>query len=271
MSTTSFTADKSLFNPTIYKQIWDLWFAGVSITDKNVSKEVIDKWFGTASPEEKKAFDTELSNNFRKTLESVGPEAFPIAPVATLDEEIAAAPSIAAPFLAHTEPSAELSVDEAAANALSVILLFDQVPRNLFRKSSEHVLIYNHYDRIARALSYHFDTTSKPDLSPKITYAGPYKMWFYMPWVHSEHLVHHTELLTARFGENLKLAEETKDDDLVAFAKLLISAESEHIDVLNEFGRYPYRNKALGREYTEKELAWEKAGGVHFATRSEDE
>jgi len=32
--------------------------------------------------------------------------------------------------------------------------------------------------------------------------------------------------------------------------------ELEHKQVIDEFGRYPYRNKKKGRESTEKELAW---------------
>jgi len=31
--------------------------------------------------------------------------------------------------------------------------------------------------------------------------------------------------------------------------------EDKHFDMIKEFGRYPYRNKALGRKNTEKEQA----------------
>ncbi|KAJ1814778.1 hypothetical protein LPJ60_005933 [Coemansia sp. RSA 2675] len=54
-------------------------------------------------------------------------------------------------------------------------------------------------------------------------------------------------------AEQLKAPDEdAKNDDFAAFAQL-------HRDVIGEFGRFPSRNKALGRESTPEEAEWLKS------------
>jgi uncharacterized protein (DUF924 family) len=47
-------------------------------------------------------------------------------------------------------------------------------------------------------------------------------------------------------------------------AAMLVKAGAEHLEVVEKFGRYPYRNKVLGRESTEEEKKWLE-NPVHWA------
>lgn len=39
-------------------------------------------------------------------------------------------------------------------------------------------------------------------------------------------------------------------------AAMTVKSSAEHLEVVKKFGRYPYRNKVLGRESTEEEKKW---------------
>ncbi len=68
-----------------------------------------------------------------------------------------------------------------------------------------------------------------------------WRMFFYLPYMHSESLVIHAESL--RLHEALGIAE-------------VVEFERAHADVLRRFGRYPRRNAALGRTSTPEELVY---------------
>src|SRR3569623_71961 len=70
--------------------------------------------------------------------------------------------------------------------------------------------------------------------------------FFYLPFMHSEHLPDQLHCV-ALFGkidssENLKYAE-------------------DHADIIRRFGRFPHRNRILGRTTTPEEQAFLDAGG----------
>ena len=67
------------------------------------------------------------------------------------------------------------------------------------------------------------------------------RMFFYLPYMHSESLVIHDESL--RLHKALGIEEG-------------IQYELAHQDVLRRFGRYPRRNEALGRVSTPEEIAY---------------
>ena len=67
------------------------------------------------------------------------------------------------------------------------------------------------------------------------------RMFFYLPYMHSESLVVHEEAL--RLYQALGTQE-------------FIDYELAHQGVLKRFGRYPRRNEALGRTSTSQELAY---------------
>jgi len=73
-----------------------------------------------------------------------------------------------------------------------------------------------------------------------------WRMFFYMPYMHSESLaVHESALpLFAALG----------DENILKY-------EMDHAEVINRFGRFPKRNKALGRESTPEEIEYMAAIG----------
>jgi uncharacterized protein (DUF924 family) len=52
--------------------------------------------------------------------------------------------------------------------------------------------------------------------------------------------------------------------DLHRIFKSSLDAAVEHRDIIARFGRFPHRNRALGRESTPEELAWLADQGKRF-------
>ena len=123
-------------------------------------------------------------------------------------------------------------------SALALLILLDQFPRNMFRADPRAVATDARARRVAaRAISRGFE----------LTVDGPPRMFFIMPFEHSETLADQdrsVRLFARRFGPGLF--------HLHAHA---------HRAVIARFGRFPFRNAALGRESTEAEKAWLEAGG----------
>ncbi|QNN45775.1 DUF924 family protein [Thermomonas brevis] len=124
-----------------------------------------------------------------------------------------------------------------ADGALALVLLLDQIPRNIFRGSG-HAFATDplalHFAR--RAIEAGFDAQVEPAL----------RLFFYMPFEHSEAIADQrraVELFTA-----------LDDANLLGYAVA-------HRDVIARFGRFPHRNAALGRSNTPDEQAWLDAGG----------
>src|SRR5262249_11348321 len=72
------------------------------------------------------------------------------------------------------------------------------------------------------------------------------RLFFYMPFMHSEALADH-EL-------SLRLFEALGDPEQLKYAR-------HHREIIASFGRFPHRNRALGRETTAEEQAFLYGGG----------
>ena len=126
---------------------------------------------------------------------------------------------------------------DSADGALALVLLLDQIPRNIFRGSGHAFAtdpLARHY--AARAIEAGFDALVDPKL----------RLFFYMPFEHAEDMA----------GQERAIALFTAlgDGNLLGYA-------TAHRDVVARFGRFPHRNRALGRENTPEEQAWLDAGG----------
>lgn len=120
-------------------------------------------------------------------------------------------------------------------SCLALVLLLDQLPRNMFRDTARAFKT----DAKARELSRHAIASGfDRQLSPVM------RMFFYLPLEHSENLK--DQLESVRLAR--ALAAEKPDQAIV-----LKSAE-EHLEVIRRFGRFPSRNHALGRQSTEEEI-----------------
>lgn len=122
--------------------------------------------------------------------------------------------------------------------ALALIVLTDQFPRNMFRDSPRAFASDARALRIAAsALNHGWD----------LRLAEPMRQFFYLPFMHSEMLTDQdrsVRLFKARMA--------TGDNLLHARA---------HREVIRRYGRFPYRNAALGRISTPQEDVFLASGG----------
>lgn len=116
---------------------------------------------------------------------------------------------------------------------LALVLLLDQVPRNLFRDDARAFAS----DAQARAV-----TKLALDRGFDLDLGQVERLFLYLPLEHSEDLTdqEHCVALT-----------ETLDEDPAwcDYAKM-------HRDIIARFGRFPHRNQALGRDTTSEESAF---------------
>jgi len=132
----------------------------------------------------------------------------------------------------------ELSAWEATDDgALALTIVLDQFPRNIFRDDARaYASDALARDVAARAIDRGVDSRIDPILLE----------FLYMPFMHSEHLpdqLRCVELFGATSNtENREYAE-------------------QHADIVRRFGRFPHRNRILGRETTPEEQAFLDAGG----------
>jgi uncharacterized protein (DUF924 family) len=126
--------------------------------------------------------------------------------------------------------------EEAPLSALALVMLLDQVPRNIFRSTSRAFAS----DPLAlattnRALARGFDQAVPPC----------WRLFFYLPLEHSE-----------------VLADQQRGLELMMAIPPVPNRPTEgkmsrlHLEIIERFGRFPHRNVILGRDSTEEELAF---------------
>jgi uncharacterized protein (DUF924 family) len=145
-------------------------------------------------------------------------------------------------------PAREGALDgwaETPKGALALLLLLDQVPRNLFRGSAEAFASDEHARAIARraVLERGFDLALTPTE----------RVFLYLPFEHGE----------AMADQDLSVAlfEGLRDSPAHAKPGGAIDYAWRHRAVIRQFGRFPHRNAPLGRASTAAEEAWLAAGG----------
>lgn len=253
----TFQLDKAIFNPALYQRLRKVWFEGADLDAKDVNAKVAMRWFN-ASPEDRIAFDDVCRATVGHALEAIGPDRFPN--------------PTADPFLREIQDASQADPEGdgtgGAWAALGLILLLDQIPRNIFRTNEGLAKIYNHYDKISYSLARSIlgpnAPVARPDLHPQWRTSVPYRMWFYLPLLHSEDLRGHDMFdgLVEGFGEDL--AKAGPSESMQAFYQKLVDSEKDHRSILDKFGRYPHRNVALGRETTPEEQNFMDGGGATF-------
>ena len=122
---------------------------------------------------------------------------------------------------------------EMPEGALALLILLDQFPRNCFRDTG-HAFATDPLARMFanRALAAGHDLATEGDI----------RRFFYLPLQHSEDMAdqeRQVELFQTRM--------ERPDDDRWA---------EHHHGVIQRFGRFPHRNRMLGRQTTAEEQAF---------------
>jgi uncharacterized protein (DUF924 family) len=119
--------------------------------------------------------------------------------------------------------------------ALALVIVLDQFPRNMFRGKPEAFSSDAKALAVAeRAIAHGADVRIDPELLEFLC----------VPFMHSEALADQLRCveLFQKSPNNLKYAR-------------------EHADIIRQFGRFPHRNRVLGRMTTPEEQAYLDAGG----------
>jgi uncharacterized protein (DUF924 family) len=177
------------------REILDFWFLPLEHPDHGKPREIW--WAGPAE------FDAEIRDRF----------------AALFDRALAGA-------LDHWRRSPD--------GALALILLCDQFPRNMYRRSAHAFAGDPIAIETARmALARFYPAAFSPTM----------RMFFYMPFQHSESLADQ-KLCCSLFAV-------FEDEETMKYA-------IEHRDLIERFGRFPHRNDVLGRLCTDEELDYLK-------------
>ncbi len=131
-----------------------------------------------------------------------------------------------------------------ARGVLALIILLDQFPRNMFRNDPRAFATDAQARDVAgKMLAQGWDQEIE----------GEMRQFAYMPFMHSEEIAHQdicVDLMEQRMEEG--------NNDLHAEA---------HREIIRRFGRFPFRNEALGRESTDAEKDFIENGGYGAIVR----
>jgi uncharacterized protein (DUF924 family) len=147
--------------------------------------------------------------------------------------------AIRARFFATCEAAAArtLAWDDTAEGALALLIVLDQFPRNMFRDDARAFAADPLAREVAtRAIARGFDL--------EVVVAE--RSFFYLPFEHSESLADQERCVA--------LNRASGDADALKWAEV-------HADIIRRFGRFPHRNKVLGRVTTPEEQAFLDGGG----------
>jgi len=189
-------------------------------------EEILFFWFDTPSDKQ------EYYDERRKLWFAANPQ---------IDQEIQAR------FLPHYKAAAARELQEwttSPRSALSLILLCDQFPRNMFRGEPRAFATDARARQVTAQLLL---TEGDKQLHPAE------RMFVYMPLMHSEDLTQQ-EQSVALFRQ---LAQDNPLVDSVSFA-------IRHREIIKRFGRFPHRNVILGRPSTPEEIAFLQQPGSSF-------
>jgi len=129
---------------------------------------------------------------------------------------------------------------QTAEGRLAEIIVLDQFPRNMYRDSAQAFAT----DPLALALAQEGIFCGADSELP-----APEKSFFYMPFMHSESLHIHRQAVDLFSQPGLESN---------------LDFELRHKKILEQFGRYPHRNKILNRSSTRAELEFLQQPGSSF-------
>jgi uncharacterized protein (DUF924 family) len=190
------------------RDVREFWF-GLASSSAEELAERMRLWFGSAnSPEEQRALDEEIRTRFGPLVEL-------------------AARGALAPWA------------DSPRRRLSLILLLDQFPRNIYRGTRRAFAA----DEKALSLALSGIQSGADAALDRIE-----RLFFYMPLQHSESLEVQDESVAAY----RRLLNEGPPELRPTLAEALEAAQT-HRGIIERFGRFPHRNRALGRVSSSEE------------------
>ncbi len=188
------------------------------------AKEVLEFWFGTPD-------DADYGQQ-RKIWFTKNPE---------FDEKVRSL------FTLQYQQAATGQLDDwktSPQSCLALIILLDQLPRNMFRGQPKSFAT----DTLALAYAQHAVTQG---FDQELL---PLQRWFvYMPFEHSENIEDQ--------HQSIELFKKLLDQENISEP---IDYANRHFKVIESFGRFPHRNDILGRETTPEEAEFLTQPGSSF-------
>ncbi|KAI1114996.1 DUF924-domain-containing protein [Nemania sp. NC0429] len=126
--------------------------------------------------------------------------------------------------------------------ALALLILLDQIPRNIYRGTQQAFTS----DSQAFELALHSVALGMDRQVPLQR-----QMFFYLPIMHQESLL--AQICSVGLYEGL-VSRAERGSDLRRQLEGSLAEALRHVDIIRRFGRYPKRNRALGRINTREEL-----------------
>jgi uncharacterized protein (DUF924 family) len=201
------------------------------------ANDVLEFWFGQGPMDAAR-----LTERTTFWFGGGGPEA-----AAARDAQIKA---ILEPMLERAARGEFASWAGSPKRRLALILLFDQVPRNAYRGTPAAFA----FDREALELS-----VGGLQLAADAALEPWERLFFYLPLEHAESM----EAQDAALSSFTRLAAEASPE-FHGFCEGLIPYVHKHRDLIKLFGRFPHRNKVLGRADTDAERDWLAAHPNYF-------
>ncbi|KAK3316530.1 hypothetical protein B0H66DRAFT_297218 [Apodospora peruviana] len=246
---------QNAFSPSALEAVREFWFRDLKEEDLVLPPmQVAMRWF-----QRNEEFDQACLANFGEQLELMQSTDVTVAEI-----------------LKVAQPSSPL-------DWLSLVLLLDQFPRNVFRDDKARI-VFTVTDPKALELALQAVEVGIPEQS-QIRFRLGYRFWFYLPLEHSEDprmqvmcLEAHKKMVSEIGGLAAESESDLHDDDtrkchailsankqtVDGWAGQLMKVVHQHKDLIDKFGRYPHRNEALGREPTAEETKYLAEGGETF-------
>ncbi|PPC77795.1 DUF924 domain-containing protein [Pokkaliibacter plantistimulans] len=143
--------------------------------------------------------------------------------------------------------------EEQAESRLALIILLDQLSRNLYR-DQPHAFAQ---DATALSLAQTAIAQGMDQLVPLL-----YRVFYYLPLEHSEQLADQQQAVALFTGLQQQCAGQ-HPQQLAAFVSFTDFAK-RHLQVIARFGRFPHRNAILGRSSSADEQQWLTQPGSGF-------
>jgi uncharacterized protein (DUF924 family) len=198
------------------RTVRDFWFGKLPLSPEQLNRRM-QLWFGgdSVSPEQRQHMDDAIRDRYEPLIQD--------AAAGRLD-----------------------SWADGPRRRLSLILLLDQFPRNIYRGTARAFS----YDEQALGLA-----ISGMQSGADAALNTVERMFFYMPLQHSEV----REVQDESVAAYRRLVMEAPDPLKDIFAGTLEYAE-RHRKLIERFGRFPHRNEILGRASTKEEAAYLREG-----------
>ncbi|MBI3617487.1 MAG: DUF924 domain-containing protein [Candidatus Omnitrophica bacterium] len=144
-------------------------------------------------------------------------------------------------------------LEKSPQGSLALVLLYDQFTRNMHRDTPKMYMA----DALARELALQLTSGQKERTLSLIE-----RVFIYMPLMHAEDL--ESQKLSVQCFAGLVEESKKKNPDNTHYYRYSLDYANRHRAIIERFGRFPHRDKILGRASTPEEVEFLKKPGSGF-------